>query len=119
MAQEWESIKRFQLNQQRQRVRDKSLESVGTPDNPYVQELTAEQKALADHVLRERGLSDSEISERNLKRDQAVAASKLKKLIAKVQGMSVDELALEITKPEFEELPKALQDALIAKILKD
>ena len=164
MAQEWPSIKRYQERIRLQEERDRKLQSVGTPDHPYVQQLTAKEREAAEGVLRGQGFSDEQIAAQVLEMDQLrvqdlpkdesakpkqingqltqlkakqkeastqpkAIQPKLKEFserktqqvfqdeLLKVQKMSKEELAAVITNPDFEWLPKKLQDAYIDRML--
>ena len=70
MAQEWPSIKRYEEKIRRQQEQDRGLESVGTPDSPYVQRLSAKERQLAEGILRAQGLSDEQIAAHFFAMDQ-------------------------------------------------
>ena len=117
MDKEWPTIKRWEEKQRLQRQRDKALESVGTPDRPYVQQLSAKEREQAAKMLKAQGISEVEIAARFLEMDKAKAKQALEAELAKLQNMSKDELAIVITSPEFEQLPSALQDAYTKQML--
>ena len=54
MTAEWPSIKRIKENHRLQEERDNALKYAGTPDKPFVDQLTPEEEAAKGRILKAR-----------------------------------------------------------------
>ena len=51
---DWPQLRRFQERQRLQEEKDEALKYAGTPDKPFVDQLTPEEEAARDRVLKAR-----------------------------------------------------------------